>query len=125
MNVRLAVPVALFAVSACANPVARKLEGRWTGDTITNLDAAQLPSAIGWVRGTSFEFAGGNVTVAIPTELPRSGEYEVTSATDTEALLAVRRPDGAIDSLALKFDGDQHLRWQVGGGREIILRRID
>jgi hypothetical protein len=125
MNVRLVVPLALFSLSACANPVSRKLEGRWIGDTITNLDAMQLPSAIGWVRGTSFEFAGGNVTVAVPTELPRSGEYEVVSGSDTEAMLSVRRPDGAIDALQLKFDGDEHLRWQVGGGREIILRRID
>lgn len=125
MIARLAVVLAFLGLSSCASPVARKLEGRWIGDTITNLDAAQLPSAIGWVRGTSFEFAGGNVTVAIPTELPRTGDYEVLTGSDTEAQLAVHRPDGAVDSLQLKFDGDQHLRWQVGGGREVILRRID
>lgn len=114
-----------LTVAACAHPVERRLEGRWIGDTITNVEAAALPAAIGWVRGTSFEFSGSNVTVSIPTELPRTGEYEVARGDKQAALLAVRRADGSVDQMQIGFDGDGTLRWHAGHGRDIVLRRLD
>lgn len=125
MKAWISLTLAGLCASACAHPVERRLEGRWMGDTITNLEAGQLPAAIAWVRGTSFEFSGSNVTVAIPTELPRTGEYEIASEAEDQALLAVRRPDGVVDQMKVQFEGESALRWQVGHGRDIVLRRVD
>jgi hypothetical protein len=119
------VLLAVLGASACSHPVERRLEGRWIGDTITNLDASELPAAIGWVRGTSFEFTGSSVTVAIPTELPRTGQYEVSRGDKQDAVLAIHRPDGAVDQMQLSFDGDSTLRWHTAHGRDIVLRRLD
>lgn len=119
-----ATAITVFA-AACANPTQTKLEGRWIGESISNLEASQLAAAMGWVRGASFEFSGSNLTVAIPTELPRSGEYEIVSADDTQVVIAVQRPDGVSDSARLVFQGQDQLRWDIGQGREILMRRMN
>lgn len=117
--------LAALTLSACANPAQEKLQGRWIGDSITNVDVAQLPAAIGWVRGASFEFAGSHITVAIPTELPQTADYEVVQGDDSEAVVAVHRPDGAVDTARFSFDSERQMRWHIGDGRDVIMRRMD
>jgi hypothetical protein len=121
----LAAAATVVLLAGCSSRAERLLQGRWLGDNITNLDAAQLPQAIGWVRGASFEFASSNVTVAIPTELPRSGEYDVVQSNDNEVVIAVHRPDGALDKARFSFDSEQQLRWHLDDGRAILMRRVD
>lgn len=109
---------------ACASPMERKLQGRWLGDSVENFDDASVAAATGWAKGTSMEFAGSNVTVAIPAEEPRSGTYRIVK-TDRKAVeLAITRRNGVVDHANLVVDG-RTLRWSVGGGRVVILRRED
>jgi hypothetical protein len=118
--------VLLAVVGAgCGHPVQRKLEGRWIGEGVENFDDMATAPATGWAKGTSLEFAGSTLTVAIPAEEPRSGSYKVVSVNKQDVNLAVTRPDGAKDTLKLKLDDERSLRWQLGGGRSVLMRRAE
>ncbi|HVK70425.1 MAG TPA: hypothetical protein VM694_38495, partial [Polyangium sp.] len=69
--------VALF-VSGCGKTPKDRLQGRWLGESIENVPEPHLAKAMGWVKGTAFEFTGGKVTVTIPAESPRTGSFRVT-----------------------------------------------
>jgi hypothetical protein len=122
-----AVAGVLLAVvgAGCGHPVQRKLEGRWIGEGVENFDDAAMAAATGWAKGTSLEFAGATLTVAIPAEEPRSGSYKVVSVNKQDVNLAVTRPDGAKDTLKLKLDDERSLRWQLSGGRSVLMRRAE
>lgn len=115
----------------CSHPVQRKLEGRWIGEGVENFDDGVVAAATGWVKGTSFEFAGSSLTVAIPAEEPRTGSYKVVSVHQNDVSLAVT-PKSATKSddqappahkLRLKLDDDRSIRWMLSDGRAVILRR--
>jgi hypothetical protein len=112
-----------FSSSACGHPVQKKLEGRWLGDAVENFDDAEVASATGWAKGTSLEFASSTITVSIPAEEPRSGKYKIAKVRDTDVELAITRDDGRIDKAALKLDDEHSLRWMLGQGRAVVLRR--
>lgn len=118
----LALALTLLAVG-CGHPVQRQLEGRWHGRTVENFDDERVAAATGWARGASLEFAGPTVTVDIPAEDPRSGRYEVVRAHKGNLLLAVDRGDGSRDQLNLKLDDEDSLRWDLGKGRYIVMKR--
>lgn len=122
-----AVAGVLLAVvgAGCGHPVQRKLDGRWIGEGVENFDDSAMAAATGWAKGTSLEFAGSTLTVAIPAEEPRSGSYKVVSVNKQDVNLAVTRPDGAKDTLKLKLDDERSLRWQLTGGRSILMRRAE
>ena len=126
--IRLTLPLALVAVavavlSGCGNPVQRKLEGRWLGESVENFDAKDMAAATGWARGLSLEFAGSRVTVAVPAEEPRTGKYKVQSVHENDVQLAVTRQDGSVDTASLKIDDERSIRFMVGDTRAVILRR--
>ncbi|MFO0660670.1 MAG: hypothetical protein U0165_12690 [Polyangiaceae bacterium] len=60
--------------------------------TIDNIPRDQESRAMGWVKGTSFEFKGSKVTVVVPAEEPRTGEFKVTR-TVGQAVLPSRSND--------------------------------
>ena len=122
MSVFLAA-LAVGAAGCSGHPVQRKLAGRWLGESIENVDGEALAAATGWVKGTSMEFAGSTLTVAIPAEEPRSGEYRILRVHRDDVSLAVTRRDGTVDHLLLKLDDEQAIRWMIGGGRAVVLRR--
>src|SRR5690606_29515552 len=93
----LAAVVVVLACVGCADEHAQRLQGRWFGESLVNVGAEYLAPATAWARGTSFEFTGSNVTVAIPTELPRTGPYEVVKSEDRHLTVAFRRPNGQVD----------------------------
>lgn len=113
----------LVISTGCGHPVQRSLEGRWLGDSVENFQDSQLAAATGWARGLSFEFAGSNVTVAVPAEEPRSGRYQVSSVHESDVRLAISAKDGKSSSISLKLDSDHSLRWMLGQGRSVVLRR--
>ena len=117
--------VGVGLLGGCSTSVQRQLEGRWLGEQIENVSGTQLASATGWVRGTSFEFSGSNMTVTIPTEMPRTGPYEIERAEDKNLVIAVRTPNGALDRAMLSLDAADRLRWHVGNGSSILMRRVD
>ena len=124
---RLARPALVLAgallLSGCGNPVQRKLEGRWLGESVENFDAKDVAAATGWARGLSLEFSGARLTVAVPAEEPRTGKYKVASVHDSDVELAVTRQDGMVDTANLKLDDERSLRFMIGDARAIVLRR--
>ena len=114
----------VLAISTgCGHPVQRSLEGRWLGQTVENFQDSQLAAATGWARGLSFEFAGSSVTVAVPAEEPRTGRYNVKSVHESDVRLAVMTKDGKSSNVVLKLDSDHSMRWMLGQGRAVVLRR--
>jgi hypothetical protein len=114
-----------LAATACAHPIQNKLEGRWLGESVENFDDGQVASATGWAKGTSMEFSGSNITVAIPAEEPRTGKYKIVRVHDADVELAITRRDGKTDTADLKLDDEHALRWMVGDNRAIVMRRQD
>ncbi|HMJ10748.1 MAG TPA: hypothetical protein VK524_05035 [Polyangiaceae bacterium] len=112
-----------LAGTACGHPVQKKLEGRWLGDSVENFDDGHVAAATGWAKGTSLEFAGSTMTVAIPAEEPRSGKYKVARVHDADVELAVVREDGRTDKARFKLDDEHSIRWMLGDGRAVVLRR--
>jgi hypothetical protein len=113
----------VLLLAGCGNPVQRKLEGRWLGESVENFDAKDVAAATGWARGLSLEFSGTRLTVAVPAEEPRTGKYKVERVHDNDVELAVTRPDGAVDTTSLKLDDERSLRFMIGDTRAIVLRR--
>ncbi len=114
-----------LGVSACGHPVERRLEGHWQGDSVENVPSEQLAAATGWVRGTRFDFAAGKMKVTIPAEEPREGRFEVASVREHKVRLEVKRPDGTSDPVDLQMDDEYSLRWNIGEGRTVVLRRAN
>ena len=110
-------------LAGCGNPVQRKLEGRWLGESVENFDTRDVAAATGWARGLSLEFSGTRLTVAVPAEEPRTGKYKVASVHENDVELAVTRLDGAVDTASLKLDDERSLRFMIGDTRAIVLRR--
>jgi hypothetical protein len=121
-----ALGISLAVVGAgCGHPVERKLQGRWIGSGVENFDDDAIAVATGWARGASLEFAGSTLTVAIPAEEPRSGPYKVVGVHQNDITLSVRRKDGSADPVRLKLDDEREIRWMVGGGRAVLMRRAE
>ncbi len=112
-----------FLLAGCGNPIQRKLEGRWLGESVENFDAKEMAAATGWARGLSLEFSGTHLTVAVPAEEPRTGKYKVASVHENDVELAVTRLDGAVDTASFKLDDDRSLRFMIGDNRAVVLRR--
>src|SRR5450432_426797 len=112
-----------LVMAGCGNPVQRKLEGRWLGESVENLDAKEMAAATGWARGLSLEFSGTHLTVVVPAEEPRTGKYKVASVHENDVELAVTRLDGAVDTASFKLDDDRSLRFMIGDNRAVVLRR--
>lgn len=116
------VPI-LAITTGCGHPVQRSLEGRWLGEAVENFQDSQLAAATGWARGLSFEFAGSTVTVAIPAEESRTGKYQVSSVHESDVRLAFTSKDGKTSTALFKLDNDHSIRWMLGQGRAVVLRR--
>lgn len=110
-------------IVACGHPTQRALEGRWLGDSVENFDDEVSAAAAGWAKGTSFEFAGSTLTVAIPAEEPRTGTYRVEGLENRSVRLAVLDSGGETSELVLLLDDEKSLRWMLGDGRSIVMRR--
>lgn len=114
---------AVLPLLGCGHPIQRALDGRWFGESVENFDPSDVASATGWARGTSLEFSGSSVTVAIPAEDPRKGRYDVESAHEGDLVLAFHDGKGATTKSRFSLDGDHFLKWHVDDRRSVILRR--
>jgi hypothetical protein len=115
--------LAIGGASGCGHPLSRKLEGRWFGSGVESFDQRELPAAVGWAKGVSFEFSGEKVTVAIPAEEPRTAPYRIASVHGSSVKLAVTRPDGKADPLSLRMDDDKSMRWMLDDVHSVVLER--
>jgi hypothetical protein len=124
VGARLLVAVALPALAACKATPKERLEGRWVGERADNFNPAQADRAAGWVTGASFEFKGSRVTVSIPAESPREGTFKITRASEQELEMTFLRPQGAEDQVTFQLEGEDRMRWMLGDGRSIVLRKV-
>jgi hypothetical protein len=92
---------------------------------VDGVEPGLLGPATGWAKGTSFEFAGDRITVAIPTEEPRTGTYTISSVREGRIALAVKRADGTMDQLDLAFDDEHNLRWKLPQGAALLMHRVN
>lgn len=113
----LVVPVA----AGCGRTPKDRLQGRWLGETIENVPASHLTKAMGWVKGTAFEFSGSKATVMIPAESPRTGTFRVTEAEGDRITVSFLREEGGRDEAEFQLVGDGQLRWNIGDGRQILM----
>lgn len=113
----------VLPVTACGHPMQRKLEGRWLGEAVENVDPERVAAATGWTKGLSMEFAGDHVTIAIAAEDPRSGKYEVARVHKNDVYLSIQARDGRTSRAHFKLDDERSLRWMIGEGRAVVLRR--
>lgn len=124
-HVRKALALAIVtlpaATTGCDKTPRDKLQGRWLGEGVESLPAAQVPKATGWVKGTALEFAGNKVTVTVPAETPRTGTFKVARIEGERVIVSFARPEGGNDEAAFRFVGENTLKWDIGGGREVLL----
>src|SRR4051812_8167100 len=126
--------VSVSMAVGCGRSPADKLAGKWVGDRIDNVSADDVARATGWVKGTSFEFAGDKVTVTIPAESARKGTFKVAKADGDKMTLAITRTDDVTkapstesatpDLAALTMLDPKTIRWDIGDSREIVLVRV-
>ena len=114
-----------IAFGGCGHPAERKLQGRWYGERIESVDADDLSAATGWVKGPSFLFKSGEMTVEIPAEGARTGKFEVLAFRDGKVTVGVQRQDGMTDKVELKLEDERSMRWLLPQGRTILMRRAD
>ncbi|MBX3128276.1 MAG: hypothetical protein KF718_16245 [Polyangiaceae bacterium] len=119
----LCLVTAIAVLNGCGHPVERKLSGRWVGESVENFDDKDVAAATGWAKGTSMEFAGSSLTVAIPAEEPRTGPFKIVKVHNSDVSIAVTRRDGTVDRVRFKLDDEHSIRWMLGESRSIVLRR--
>jgi len=93
------------------------------GESVENFDEEVSAAANGWARGTSLEFAGNDLTVAIPAEEPRTARYKVVAVHQKNVRLGVTKPDGKSEDLRLVLDDERSLRWMLDDNRSVVMRR--
>ena len=117
----IALPVCLMG---CSKDPKERLEGTWKGQEVNNVQGPQKLEATAWAQGVRFEFDQSKMTVTVPSEKPRSGDYDIEDADDEKLTIRVAREAGGTDSANFTFDDDK-LLWEIGDGREVVLARAD
>lgn len=117
----VALSFVVLAAAGCEKTPKDKLQGRWLGENIENIPEGERVKAMGWVKGTAMEFSGSKVTVTIPAESPRSGQFKVAKAEGDQMTVRFLREEGGHDEAEMRLIGDDTLRWSIGQGREIVL----
>lgn len=115
--------IGAFGLAGCSKPADGKLEGRWYGESVENVEQEDIAVTTGWARGTSMEFAGHTLTVSVPAEEPKSAKFEVAQMEGKKVTLRIKRPDGEVDEAKFWIDGERTMRWDIGDGRAIVMRR--
>jgi hypothetical protein len=123
---RIAIALALLpaiALFGCGHPAERALSGRWLGERVENFDLDDVAAATAWARGTSFDFEGHRLTVAVPAEEPRTGTYRLVAIEEQKVRLNVLDSDGEQTDLDLIVDDSESLRWVLGEGRSLVMKK--
>ena len=113
----------LLCLSGCSKGPQERLQGKWVGTSIDNIPPDQEARAAGWVKATSFEFKGSKVTVAVPAEEPRTGDYKISRVNGNRVTLQVLRTNGEADDTTLVLAGEKTLKWEIGNDRTITFQR--
>ena len=118
---KIAAPLFFLCLSSCSHPAERALQGHWQGIEVENFSTDELASATGWARGTSLDFRGSRVTITAPEQSTRNASYRLAAIEQRRVTLDIVDADAARSELVLFVDDDQHLRWDLGDGRSLVL----
>lgn len=121
---RAAILLAIPAAGCTASPKDR-LQGKWVGERVDSFRSDQAKRAEGWAGATMLEFDGSRVTVTIPAESPRQGTFTIARASKDEVAVQFLRPHGSHDLVTFRWEGDDHLRWLLGDGRSVLMKKVD
>ena len=113
-----------LCLTGCAKNPKDRLQGKWGGQDVNNVEGPQKDEAAAWAQGVRFEFDNARMRVSILSEKARSGEYEVTDASGDKVAIRVARGTGVSDAASFRFKGSK-LLWDVGDGREVVMARMD
>lgn len=103
----------LSGMAACDRSTLAQLEGRWLGQSFESLDGSVSAARAGWARGTSLTFSSCCISVQLPGQAARQGEYQVLSDRDGELELAITGHDGHVDQTQLTLETEELLRWHL------------
>ena len=127
MRYRITAPFVLVlqlpVIIGCQHTPKDRLQGLWVGESVENFAASQVGRATGWAKGASLEFRGNRVTVTVPAESPRQGTFVVTAHAEDVVRVSFVRPQGTRDEASFQFESADLMRWQLGDGRAIVLRK--
>lgn len=127
MRVRSVVLFPLLLTTACFGcdkSPRERLEGKWIGEGVAQVHPSQAGRAEAWVKQAHVEFNGSNVTVAIPAEEPRSGTFKIAKAEGNEMdVVFKRKGSGGEDRSKMTLIEEDQLRWTLGNGVELMLRK--
>jgi hypothetical protein len=118
-----ALLLSVLGLAGCEKSPRDKLQGKWVGESVHNVQPDQQGRADGWARGTRVEFAANKVTVGVPAESARTGTYTVAKVDGNDLELVFKRPEGTEDRTRMRFTEDGKLAWTLKGGTQIMLRR--
>lgn len=121
----LVLAMAIPTLGGCKTTPKERLEGKWVGERADNFRPEHAERVGGWVTGTSFEFKGSRATVSIPAESPRQGTFKISQASEHELQITFLRAHGPRDEATFLFEGEDRLRWMLGDGRSIVLRKMN
>ena len=114
----------LLCINGCSKDPKDRLQGKWGGQEVRQVDEQQKAEATTWAQGIRFDFGKSKMTVSIPSAEARTGEYEVAEASGDKVTIRVAREEGGTDVAALRFKGSK-LLWDIGGGREVVMTRVE
>lgn len=110
-------------MSSCSTSVGSRLSGHWLGVEVESLDGSISAGRAGWAKGTALTFSGSTLSVTLPGEAPRRGNYRVLSEDDGQLELAVAGHDGHVDRTRLTLETDSLLRWHLTTVHTLVMQR--
>jgi hypothetical protein len=124
-SVVLSSIVAATLLTGCEKSPRDKLQGKWVGETVGQVHPSQQARAEGWARGTQLEFSGNKVTISVPAESPRTGTFKIAKQEGKNLELVFKRPGGGDDKAELALAENDKLVWTLGGGVQLVMRRVN
>jgi hypothetical protein len=115
--------MALISLTACSHPAEKALQGRWHGISVENFEQDEIAPATGWARGTTFDFKGNLLRVTVPAQETRAGVFRLKAIEDRQVSLIILDKNGEESELDLIVDDAESLRWVLGDGRSLVLKR--
>lgn len=116
--------LAMFSLVGCSKGPQERLQGKWVGDSVSNVPPEQEAQATGWARHTSFLFEGNKMTVALPAGESRTGVFQVDRNNGKKITLKVDRGNGEMDEAALTMVNENTIKWDIGNERSVQFTRI-
>lgn len=116
--------LALFSLTGCSKGPQERLQGKWVGDSISNIPPEQEARATGWARHTSFLFEGEKMTVALPAGESRTGAFKVERSNGNKVMLKIDRGNGEADEATLTMVNENAFKWDIGNERSVKFTRV-